>query len=569
MTLTHKLLNREGFKVRFWIWLCIIFFIVYMVLVALRPQGVFWSVDEGGKFVYFQNVTRSHSFSSPLDYPGRSFDPTGEFYPSYYAIHRENQIYMWWQAAFPIAAGQFYKLFGWLGLYILPALAGVFTLAGVFHLVKELIPDDDRPSLVATVITGIATPIAFYSTMFWEHTLTTMGVIFACFSILRAVKTRQTRWIIAAGAGAALAVFFRVESILLLVGFGVVLLLNNWRFGVQFGFSFLVFLLPLVYIHTQLTGTPFTPMLSQVVEGDSFRAAGEFGMNFFAYLLFNPPAVWTLELPRSLTNLATVSIIVVIVGTLIKPLRWVGIAGTAVLLGIPVWILLSPSGYRSLHGLITASPVIVFSLWMLAQKQWWKSSLFSGMLVAGIFITLIGYIYKSWVGAGGLQWGPRYLLSFYPLLVSASIIGLYSIWPKINQFMRIAIVSLFLLSVITGLGFEIRGQNSVHTIQLYYQQSKTAYQQKADRPIITAWCDIVYLIPDLYWDQVIFSVTRSGLDRWAEHAGQMGIEKFYVANLDLCTPDFLDKVAQERLKNPSGLTIIPFSTADYPSHEKR
>ena len=549
------------------VWLSILLFCLYMGWIAARPQNVFWTVDEGGKFIYIQNTLRTGNPASQFEYPARSIDPNGEFYPSSYAIHRDGQIFMWWQAGFPLLAGLFYQLVGWLGLYILPAACGAATAYLAALTLGLFIPDRLKLQILALLVTGLATPIAFYSTMFWEHTLTTCGAMATTYFLLLGLKSNQNRWYYFAGISAALAIFFRVEVVFLLVGFGIIILIKNRRGGLCFGLGTLVILAPLTYIHTKITGTAFTPVLASVATGKSFQISEAYGSKFLAYFLYNPPAVWTLNLPDLLIVVGTLGFLIFFIGSLLKPKSWIGILGAILTLAIPVWILINPSGYRSLQGLITAGPVILFALWLFITRENWQSSPLPAMLVAGISLTMVGYLYKSWVGAGGLQWGPRYILSFYPILIVSGLIGLHSSCNQFSKAMRAAIVVVYMSAVLIGMGFQIRGTVTVRIIQEYYQQSEVTYREYSDRPIVTAWCDIVYLLPNLYWDQQIVSTTRSGLNRWVEHAKETDIEQFYVAKLDLCTGDFLDIVAENRKINPTGVTIIPYTTRDYPNHE--
>ena len=155
------------------VWLSILLFCLYMGWIAARPQNVFWTVDEGGKFIYIQNTLRTGNPASQFEYPARSIDPNGEFYPSSYAIHRDGQIFMWWQAGFPLLAGLFYQLVGWLGLYILPAACGAATAYLAALTLGLFIPDRLKLQILALLVTGLATPIAFYSTMFWDCLLYT------------------------------------------------------------------------------------------------------------------------------------------------------------------------------------------------------------------------------------------------------------------------------------------------------------------------------------------------------------------------------------------------------------
>jgi len=565
-------MNRHLDKTKFsnnstLLWLSIFLFFLYIGWIAARPQSVFWTVDEGGKFIYIQNTIRSGNPASPLDYPARALDPNGEFYPSSYVNHRGNQVTMWWQAGFPLLAGIFYQIIGWLGLYIIPAICGVATAYLAAITFGLMIPNQPSLKILVLLVTGLATPIAFYSTMFWEHTLTTCGAMAATYFLLRGQYTNDQRWYYFAGISAALAVFFRVEVILLLAGFGVVLLIKNWRNGLRFGFSTLVVLAPLIFVHAQITGSAFTPVLASVTAGKSFQVSEAYGSKFLAYFLYNPPAVWTLSIPDVLVVVGTLGFLIFVIGTIFKPMHWIGIIGATLTLITPVWILVNPSGYRSLQGLITAGPCILFSIWLFIRRENWQSSQLPGMLAAGLVLTMLGYLYKSWVGAGGLQWGPRYLLSFYPILVVAGLVGLHSIWDQFSKTRKNIIIVLYLFAIFIGLGFQVRGALTVRTIQEYYQQSESAFREFSDRPVVTAWCDIVYLLPNLYWEQQFVSTTRSGLNRWAEHAKETGIDQFYVAKLDLCSADFLDVVAQNRKTNPTGLTILSYKTADYPNHE--
>jgi hypothetical protein len=128
---------------------------------------------------------------------------------------------MWWQAGFPLLAGIFYQIIGWLGLYIIPAICGVATAYLAAITFGLMIPNQPSLKILVLLVTGLATPIAFYSTMFWEHTLTTCGAMAATYFLLRGQYTNDQRWYYFAGISAALAVFFRVEVILLLAGFGV------------------------------------------------------------------------------------------------------------------------------------------------------------------------------------------------------------------------------------------------------------------------------------------------------------------------------------------------------------
>ena len=47
------------------LWFTLFLFAFYLVLVLARPQGVFWSLDEGGKLLYIQNVLQTRERTAP------------------------------------------------------------------------------------------------------------------------------------------------------------------------------------------------------------------------------------------------------------------------------------------------------------------------------------------------------------------------------------------------------------------------------------------------------------------------------------------------------------------------
>lgn len=548
--------------------------LIFMLWVAARPQNVFWTVDEGGKFIYMQQFLRTNDPTAPLDYPGRALDPEGTFYPSSYVVHRDGQVFMWWSIGFPLLSAPWYRFLGWLGLYLLPAAAGVLTCWLAARVVRLLLPARPKLALLAFWMVGLCTPIAFYSTMFWEHTLTACGVMAALLGLLAGLRSGKRIWFILAGVSAGLAVFFRMEVVAILAGFGLALLFRRWRSALWFGFSFGSTFVPLAFWHWKMTGFFFPAILGSVVESTSFSALQSLNKSYLAYVLFNPRAVWTLELPRELIILGSIAIMLIVPGVFIRRLRWLSALAIGAALLPPLWILTSPVGYRSLQGLVTAGPVILAAVWFFARP--WRETPaekesqlgdLRTMLACGLVLFFAFYVIKAWVGAGGLQWGPRYLLPFYPLLTTAGIVGLGARWGEFSLPLRRALAGIYVCSALIGFGFEIRGALSVRQIQAYYQASQPAYQALPDQPVVTAWCDIVYLLPDLYWQKPFFSVTYPSLDKWASHAKNMGIDSFYVAGLDLCSSDMLDQIAVQRQTNPSGLNIILFRTVNYPNHE--
>jgi hypothetical protein len=114
-----------------------------------------------------------------------------------------------------------------------------------------------------------------------------------------------------------------------------------------------------------------------------------------------------------------------------------------------------------------------------------------------------------------------------------------------------------------GLGFQIRGVLSVNDVLTYYETSEPGLARLSDIPVVTRYCDPALIMAGKYWEQDIFSATWTGLDAWINHARELEIPAFYVITMDICSSMPLDKVYQNRLTNPTGITANIYQYPDY------
>jgi hypothetical protein len=113
-----------------------------------------------------------------------------------------------------------------------------------------------------------------------------------------------------------------------------------------------------------------------------------------------------------------------------------------------------------------------------------------------------------------------------------------------------------------SLGFQLR---SVVTLQQTYELTRDTdiiLHTLNDHPWVSNWCEITTLIRGIYWDQEIFSITRSTLERFATNAKKVGIDAFYRVDFDLCSMQTLNDMQQYRLTHPGGLYVELCTTAD-------
>lgn len=542
-------------KLIIYLLLSIILFFIYLFVAFMRPQNTFWSIDSGGKFIYLENVIRTGDPSAPLIYPSRELDPEAKFPPIYFRIQQGDQYYTWWFVGFPLLSIPFYLFFGWIGLFILPAIGGVLTSLLSALTIDELFPKPSIRGIITFLVISLATPIAFYSTMFWEHTLATAFCIASLYSIIKSFKTNKFIWLILAGAFTSIAIFLRIELGVLLLGVGFAVLLFSWRCGLKYALIVLLISIPWLLFNKYVTGYFLTPITNAILSGsDAFTGLSSMGRRILAYFLINPPHLWSLVPNRTELYIITIAFPMLVITALFKKLWGVSLLLIGVFLVICARITYANYGYRSVHGFVLAAPCILFALFYLGSIKRWRKSIFYWMVLsASIFFGLV-YIYKAWLGAGGLQWGPRYLLAFYPILVICAVMGWTDVIQSNKWWIKISLIVLGSFSVILGITIQVRGEITVHQTLRFQQQTEIAINE-IDDPIVIQWCDIALNSPNLYWEKTkLFSITGKTIEEWLNYAEQTGIKEFELINIDLCDPDAtMGKLINNRKVNPGGL----------------
>ena len=274
----------------------------------LRPPDVFWSLDEGGKTLYLQNVVRTGSATAPIIYPGRTLDPELTYLPLFYWAQDGTQIYSWWPIGFPLLTLPFFQWLGWIGLYVIPALAGAACAALSALIARRITPESRLAPDSDGTDRGVATPILFYATMFWEHTLSVALLLLALWLALISTETKRAWPALAAGAAAALAGFMRTEQ--LFAAFGILAVLFLWRrrqavfMGVALGIGTVGWLgFNLLMMGAALSrqwGENNTTLTKSI-----FPGLQEAGALFIPYVLFNAPKIEAFDLGVGMLAVAT------------------------------------------------------------------------------------------------------------------------------------------------------------------------------------------------------------------------------------------------------------------------
>ena len=483
----------------------IIAFCIFYLLAIIKPHHIFWSLDEGGKWIYLESVIREGNPRSPLIYPGEPLDSDLENVALFFYSHQGNQIYSWWQVGFPLLTLPFYKLLGWFGLYFLPALAGSFTAFLSGRITKVLTENSSLLSNIVALVVAFCSPILFYSTTFWEHTISVAFVIATAFLLLISKNSTSNKTLLAAGITGSLSVFFRTEAILIIAGFWIAFVFIDWKKTIPFSISGEITTSIWAIINFWLMGNPLSPNTQVVQQLSSFNGLINNGVKYIPYMLFNAPIISAYSLGKGLLIFGTIMLVLAIIFGLFKKTRILSIIFFLATTSVCIYVLLQPSMYRSVHGFILICPLIASFSLVYKTNIWRKYKSFFLISLAGVTTFFIGFMLRAWLAAGGLQWGPRYMLALYPLLIIPTVIGFSELIKSTKNWIKHFIIISIIVSFLTGLGYQIRGYiTMVKTMELYNQSAN--YLRKMDDEIIVTNCTwMPMVIPDLYWNGNIFT----------------------------------------------------------------
>ncbi len=529
-----------------------VFFIFYF-LAVLKPAGIFWSLDEGGKWIYMENVLRTGNPRAPLIYPGRALDSDLENIALYYYARVGQHIFTWWPVGFSLITLPFYRIMGWAGLFLLPALAGAVIVYFSGEITETLSRHSKKTTRAVAITVALATPVAFYSMTFWEHTLSVACVLVTLYCLLVSEEKPARLALIVGGVLGSLATFFRLESGLIVLGMGLAILILDWKRVIPFALSGLVTTCAWVAGNMWITGHPFSSSMDSIQAGSSFNALKMVGVRFISYVLFNSPTIGAFGLGDGLLLVASLlAAMCVIFGLFRKTLILSAIASVGVT-AICGYVLLQPSLYRSVHGFVLISPFVLLGSWIIGSQAWRANRKFWIICSMGLTVFMVGYILRAWVSAGGLQWGPRYMLALYPLLVIAGVVGIQEIIQQISSLQKVFVIAAACLAILVGIGFEVRGYFTMYlTMDLYERSAETLRTLKAQ--VIKTECTwMPMVIPDLYWNGNIF--TNAYSEKWEKNVKKKGLNAYLFVTMYSCDTDPIDQELRRYSTVKDGLDI--------------
>jgi len=472
-------------------WAAIYCTFVFAAGVLLMPTGAFWLPDHGAKFLELLHLSFSGAhLDARLDYPAAILDPAHRLF-QFWSVGTEpdGQLRSWYPLSFPLLSWAPFQLFGLRGLLILPALGGL-ACAWLCSLIAE----QSRPGRgwVAFTITALATPVFFYSQLFWEHT----PALALCLGGILLVQ-RQSLFAKVGGLLLAASAGLLRPELLVVAGCCLVWVTfvsvdesrrHRWTkiglflCGTVGGASVAWFssYRPALTAAATITGGQ---LWRELTSAGFFRVGADLWERLGA-LLYNSSGsravVWA---PGAAVTIAAV-ILAVAAGLVRTP--WHGrllLAATACLLPVSLTSAIAGEPPGAVHGLVLGGPMLLVSIAAIAR---WRSFPKTGLTAAAMvtsFVFLIAFL--AFGTAGGREWGPRGALVIYALaaVVAAVSIEIPRDWWKSPS--TAATAMLLALSLLT----QVRGLSVV----------------RADLAVFSGWTNVLSNMPsqtmmtDMWW----------------------------------------------------------------------
>jgi hypothetical protein len=389
-------------------------FVAAVLLVAIRitlPANAFWISDAGNKNLVAENFVASGYRHVSIGYPAADIDPGFRWFPA-----AGNHFRRLGTHYFSIVPWVFPLLAAPLGTIWIPLAAGIGILMMMPALLRAAGSDAD-PAW-AVIVCAFATPIAFYSLDFWEHTLATLLAIGAVVLLLR-------RKPLLAGLAAGASIVIRDEGYVFLAAAIVALAVARElrpRIAPLLAGAAIV-IAPYWLVQWMIFGNPLGLHLAVHAAGDdvSFPARVVRNILYFLFHFHDRPLI------AALLALPAVAAIVIGFrrrtpeqGTRAEEIAAV-LAGIGTLLGIIFWVTDSDPIINTIftQGLFLFLPFTVLFLTRWRALVTGNDAMAVIARIAAIYVVLMPLVLRAnW---SGVVWGPRYFLTIVPLLVVLSL----------------------------------------------------------------------------------------------------------------------------------------------------
>ena len=518
-----------------WLWAaCAIVALAYIAVVRETPHAN-WSPDSDLKQAQIASLRWDGGLRWDLPYPGRMADPslahipTG---PTFYEV-RDGRIFLVWPLLFPLLSWPFLKIFGAGGLLVVPLAAGV-AIAYVTGLTAEVFRRGS--GAWAALIAGLATPLFVYSTLLWEHTLAALGGALAVWAMVtQRVRPSLVRLAVGGSAlgfaaGAIRADLYTLAAALLIA----VTLVERGRTRVRvlaaFGTGLLVASLLSWTFNLSISGHPlplnaaknFSTLMTTYLQTPEARPLGDFAVGS------QSPAMYV-----ELFVVAAAGVLAVNRDRRLRAFLFALAALAAAALLIARTRAMNPADIQPFHGFVATAPFVVLGLLRVGHGDSDRDRAAKTLSVVGVLYLLLYVVTISvtspWgPNGGGVEWGPRFFLSAYPLLTVLAVCNVPQIADRLRAPERTLFLGLAAILVLTGVWMDRIGLRVVRR----ELDNKLAFGQelRASAPIPLV-VDVWWMAPTMLAgfetrSTLLFDLADSnGFDAWLEEQARHGVRE--------------------------------------------
>lgn len=444
------------------LWQVLLLLIILLILGWFSISTlVFWSPDTGLRYLQVRELIDKQWQSTWVDYPAHVLDPELKYVPYYYAfIVVGAQIFLEISSFFPLLASLLFPVVGRLGLVIPPVVGGMASCIAIYRLAR--LTRLQHSAFIMWVVV-LATPVLFYSIEFWDHTFVLAFSLWSVYFLARGLGDDGRGNMFVAGIMASMAWIQRAEYAVFVIALAFSWLIVS-RLKIRpmlvFAWGNLVGALPLFIVQYHWIGHPlgvtYAPVLFGYGAHDVFtfpEGTSELGST---RTLIISRLLTYIEARDPVTFLATIFCLigfVLLVFVLRVPhwrKKWLLLSGLTIsAIGYVLW-LVAVSQF-TVTGLIPTFALLPFGLAYI-EEHYKDSS--GGQIYSLVFVSTLLFLALMlvlWPAYGGNQWGSRYLLPVYPLLVYLAFYAFEYYWrslPELRTILRTTFVSLLLLSVL-------------------------------------------------------------------------------------------------------------------------
>jgi len=245
--------------------------------------------------------------------------------------------------------------------------------------------------------------------------------------------------------------------------------------------------------------------------------------------------------PFPLSWLGLVGLLIAISAIFTPPTTRLGLWSLSSLLMalVSYYILFLPDRYRLIHAFFLPAPYLLLAMSIWTEKSTsFRFNLLTHTTFSYLFLGTLATMLRQGETLINPEWGARYLLMLYPLLVICASVGIVQFYHTLTaSWQKQLIIGLTLLLLALGFGYEQRGIQEIRQTKRDWLALARAVA-KIKQPILTdfEWLPSILAIQYVNREMYIM-VERDNLNQWLTlakpHTDSFVFMSFFLLETDL------------------------------------